>query len=138
MKKPLTILLLLPAIAGSPSLRAQDQPTFVPSGVALEKCAVLYDSGSYQQAIQLLGSIDPSDTNYVKALYTIGLCYYADSQYDKSIYYNQQALDAAAADPEKVPDILNQYGISIDAAGETEKASKFFDSVIGRASCRER
>ncbi len=132
MKKPLTILLLLLAIAGLPSLRAQDQPTFVPSGVALEKAAALYDSGSYQQALQLLGSIDRSDTNYVKALYTIGLCYYADSQYDKSIYYNQQALDAATADPEKVPDILNQYGISIDAAGETEKALKFFDSVILR------
>src|ERR1700684_3192604 len=132
MKKPLTILLLLPAIAGLPSLRAQNRPIFVASGVALEKGTALYDSGSYQKALQVLGSIDRRDTNYVKALYTIGLCYYADSQYDKSIFYNQLALDAATADPEKVPDILNQYGISIDAAGETEKALKFFDSVVLR------
>ncbi len=130
MKKPLTILLSLLAIAHSPSLQAQDTSTFVPSGVLLQKAASMYDSAAYGQAIQELDSIDRGDTNYVKALYNMAFCYYADSQFDKSIYFNLQALDASASDPEDVPDILNQYGRSVDAAGGTERALRIFDSAI--------
>ena len=124
--------LSLLAVGNSSGLLAQDNQRYTPSGMALEKGVALYDSGAFQKAIAVLGTIDRNDTNYVKAMYNIGLCYFADSQFDKSIAINQQALDAAFSDPEKVPDILNQYGNSVDAAGSTEKALKIFDSAIGQ------
>jgi antitoxin component YwqK of YwqJK toxin-antitoxin module/tetratricopeptide (TPR) repeat protein len=129
MKKLLTIFLLLLAAAGPQTVFGQDQKPFIPSGMILDSAIALYDSGSYRQAIDALRQIDRNDTNYVKALYNIGLCYYADSQYQKSLYYNQQAL-ACHADPEEEPDLLNQIGNSVDAAGETLQAIPIFDSAL--------
>ena len=129
MKRTLTILLLLLAAAARQTVVGQIGNAFIPSGIILDSGITLYDSGSYRQAVDVLKTINRNDTNYVKALYNIGLCYYADSQYEKSLYYNQQAL-TGHADPEKEPELLNQIGNSVDAAGETLKAISIFDSAL--------
>jgi antitoxin component YwqK of YwqJK toxin-antitoxin module/Tfp pilus assembly protein PilF len=129
MKRLLTILLLLLAAATRQTVAGQDNKPFIPSGILLDSGVALYDSGIYRQAIDVLGQINRNDTNYVKALYNIGLCYYDDSQYVKSLYYNQLAL-SLHSDPEQEPLLLNQYGNSVDAAGETLRAMGIFDSAI--------
>jgi antitoxin component YwqK of YwqJK toxin-antitoxin module/Tfp pilus assembly protein PilF len=131
MKRLLTILLLLLEAAAWQTAAGQDSKAFVPSGVLLDSGVALYDSGAYRQAIDVLHQINRNDTNYVKALYNIGLCCYDDSQYVKSVYYNQLAL-TLRSDPEQEPLLLNQYGNSVDAAGETVRAIGIFDSAIRR------
>jgi antitoxin component YwqK of YwqJK toxin-antitoxin module len=122
---------LLLAVATRQTVAGQDRKPFIPSGSILDSGTVLYDSGSYRQAIDLFMKVDRNDTNYVKALYNIGLCYYADSQFAKSLYYNRQALAVCrTADPEEEPDLLNQTGNSVDAGGETLNAIPIFDSAL--------
>ena len=126
MKKFLSICLVLVSLFAA----AQNNPLIV-SGDLIHEGSKLYDSGAYQKAIAVFTRIDGNDTNYVRALYGIGLCYYADSQFNKSVVYCEKAL-ALDSDPEKIPDVYNHYGNSLDAAGDPARALRVFDSAMAK------
>jgi uncharacterized protein len=135
MKKTLFITLLVLLFTWANHAAGQDKDSagqnnpLIISGDLLRDGTTLYDSGAYRKAIVEYEKIDGNDTNYVRALYGIALCYYADSQFNKSIAYCQKAL-ALGTDPEKSPDIYNHYGNSVDAAGDPVRALHIFDSAI--------
>jgi len=125
MKKIIYTLLLL---ATSPLFAQENNPHIV-SGDLLEQGDALYDSGQYKKAIALLSRIDGNDTNYVRSLYGLSLAYAADSQFDAAIQSCKLALKAGT-DPEKIPDVYNQYGNAMDAAGFSGNALLIYDSAM--------
>jgi antitoxin component YwqK of YwqJK toxin-antitoxin module/Tfp pilus assembly protein PilF len=151
MKKLLSVCLLLltlvfffsaagqnnPATAQNSPAAGQNNPAAgqinppIVSGDLIHEGTVLYDSGAYRKAIPVFEKIDGNDTNYVRALYGISLCYFADSQFNKSVAYCEKAL-ALDSDPEKVPDVYNQYANSVDAAGDPARALRIFDTAIAK------
>ncbi|HVU56360.1 MAG TPA: tetratricopeptide repeat protein [Puia sp.] len=122
-----TAVLLLASLLTCLCTHAQKDSIRIASGELLQKGDSLYDSSQYQRAIQTFNQVEPYDTNYVRALYGISLCYYADSQYDKSAEYCRKAL-ALNEDAEKWPDIINHYGNSLDVQEKHEEAMRIYDS----------
>ncbi len=129
MKQFVFIPLFLLFLGAHITVLGQQQNPLIVSGDLLGRASELYDSGAYKKAIAVYEKIDLNDTNYVQALYGLGICYYADSQFSKSVYYNEKAL-LLDSNSEKLPDIYNQYGDSIDAAGNPGRALRIFDSAI--------
>jgi len=131
MKKTLFGTLVLLSLSTTFTATAQQENPLIVSGDLLHQGINLYDSGAYSKAIAIFSAIDRNDTNYVRALYNIGLCYYADSLYGKSAWYNQLAI-SLPDDREMEPELYNQYANSIDAGGDTKRALEIFDSAIAR------
>lgn len=130
--KSVLLLALLSASLYSYSQEDKKDPVHISSGDLLAKGTNLYDSSRYEQAIDVLKLVERGDTNYVRALYSLSLCYYAQEQYAKSTEYCRKALQLNK-DFEKVqPELLNQYGNSLDADGKAEEALAVYDSAIRR------
>jgi len=123
-------LLLLSLTTTFTATAQQDNPLIV-SGNLLQQGITLHDSGAYSKAIAVFSAIDRNDTNYVRALYNIGLAYYADSQYTKSTLYSQQAL-RLHDDREMEPELYNHYGNSLNATNDDQRALEVFDSAIAK------
>ena len=121
--------LILFALICTFTVDAQEKNPLLQSGILISQGSQLYDSGQYKKALAVYQSIDFNDTNYIRALYGISLCYSADSQFNESINYCKKAL-ALNSDPSQEPDLYNQYGNALDAAGEKEKALKIYDSAL--------
>src|SRR6185503_1232620 len=128
MNRP-TAALTLASLLFCLCIHAQKDTLRIASGELLHQGDSLYDSSQYRRAIQAFSRVEPYDTNYVRALYGLSLCYYADSQYNKSIDYCRKAL-SLKEDAEKWPDIINHYGNVLDAAGLREQALNTYDSGI--------
>jgi len=92
MKNILFGSLLLLSLTSTFMATGQQNNPLIVSGDSLTRGRLLYDSGAYSKAIAVYSTIDRNDTNYVKSLYDIGLCYYADSQYSQAAWYSQKAL----------------------------------------------
>jgi antitoxin component YwqK of YwqJK toxin-antitoxin module/Tfp pilus assembly protein PilF len=117
-------LLLINLTAG-----AQENNPLIISGQLIQQAGNLYDSGQYKKAIALYSQIDRNDTNYVRATYGIGSCYFADSDFVRAMEYTQKGISVARSG-EWEPDLYNQYGNTLDAMEDREKALHFFDSAI--------
>jgi antitoxin component YwqK of YwqJK toxin-antitoxin module/Tfp pilus assembly protein PilF len=124
-----TVVLILASLLSCLCTSAQKDSFRIASGELLHQGDSLYDSAQYRLALQTFSRVEPYDTNYSRALYGVSLCYYADSQYDKSAEYSRASL-ALKEDAEKWPDIINHYGNSLDAAGKYDQAINVFDSGI--------
>src|ERR1700761_2907846 len=137
MKKLLLSLLMLP-LACINFVFAQQHPgsSSIPiaSGDLISQGSELYDSSKYRKAIEVFSGVDRNDTNYIRALYNISMCYYADTQYDATISYCKKALAASKAlnGSSLEPDILNEYGNALDAGGHPDEALRLFDSALSR------
>ncbi len=114
----------------SPVLFSQERE-LVNSGDLIDKGSVLSDSGEFKKALLLYDKISRSDTNYVRALLAKALACQADSQYDLSIKYCQQAL-AQQTQREFEPEIYNTYGNTLDNMLRQHDAIKIFDAAINK------
>jgi antitoxin component YwqK of YwqJK toxin-antitoxin module/tetratricopeptide (TPR) repeat protein len=108
---------------------AQEKNPLLQSGNLIDQASQLSDSGDYKKAIELYQRVDRNDTNYVRALYGISLSYYADSQFNMAMSYCKKAI-ALNKDASWEPDLYNQYGNSVDAAGDPQQAIRVYDSAI--------
>jgi len=126
-----TAVLMQASLLFSLCTHAQKDTFRIASGELLHQGDSLYDSSQYRRAIQTFSRVEPNDTNYVRALYGISLCYYADSQFNKSADYCRKAL-SLNEDAEKWPDIINHYGNSLDVADLHDQALNIYDSGIHR------
>ena len=129
MKHFFAALLVLFSFSWSDTVTAQQNNPLLQSGILMEQASQLYDSAAYKKSREIYRKIDYNDTNYVRALYGMSLCYYADSQYNESMRCCEKAL-SLTIDREKEPDLFNQYGNSIDAAGNPERALRVYDSAL--------
>ena len=129
MKQFPAFLLALCCLAGYGTVTAQQNNPLIQSGALLEQASRLYDSAAYRKCIEIYRKIDCNDTNYVRALYGMSICYYADSQYNESARCCQKAL-SLTIDREQEPDLFNQYGNSVDAAGDPARALQIYDSGV--------
>jgi len=129
MKRSFPVFILLLSLTWPAAVIAQQNNPLIQSGLLISQASQLYDSGAYKKSIDLYQQVDHNDTNYIRALYGISLSYYADSQFNESIHYCEKAL-SLHSDPEREPDLYNQYGNSIDAAGDPERALRVYDSAL--------
>ena len=130
--KPSALLLSF-SLIGSFALHAQQNTPPVPSGILIEQASKLYDSGAYKKSIEIYQQIDKNDTNYIRALNGISSSCYADSQYNEAIRYCEKGLALApASDPAQEPDLYNQYGNALSAAGNPTRALRIFDSALSK------
>jgi tetratricopeptide (TPR) repeat protein len=131
MKKLLSGTLLFLSLFMVFTAAGQQNNPLIVSGDLLQQGITLYDSGAYSKAVAVFSAIDRNDTNYVRALYNIGRAYYADTQYTKSALYSQQALKLHD-DREMEPELYNQYGNSLNATNDDQRALEVFDSAIAK------
>ena len=117
------------AILFSVLVFAQEKNPLINSGEIISEAVKLHDAGKYKEAIDQYKKINRNDTNYVWALYETALSYSADSQYNEAIHNCELAL-AEKSDPERMPELLTEYGSLLDNIGETDKSLHIFDSAI--------
>ena len=123
--KLLPLLLVL-----CPYLSKAQKFELINSGDVLKKCAALYDSGQYKQALAL-NKINRSDTNYVHAVYEKAISCEADSQYNEAIKYCVEAL-ALKEQREWEPELYNTYGNTLEDLAQYDKARQVFDQAIAK------
>jgi len=127
-----TAILVLMSISLTTS--AQENNPLLISGELLEKASNLYDSGQYKKAVDVYREIDRNDTNYVKALYGISSCLFADSQFTASIAYAKMAL-SVGADPETEPELYDEIGNNLNEQDASKEAIRIYDSAIRKYPC---
>ena len=87
----------------------------------------LYNTGFYQDAIELYSSILESNLHSAELYYNLANCYYKLNEIGPSVFYYEKALQLAPNDP----DIINNLGyaqkMTIDAIQEVPEngVSKF-------------
>lgn len=112
------------------NLLAQE-PTRLVSGKIIDEGVGFHDKGEFKKAIELYKQVNRNDTNYVRALYELGLSYAADSQYNKAIAAYQEGL-YSSDDREREPDFYNSYGSLLDNMNQQERAIAVLDSGIAK------
>lgn len=123
-------IILLPAIIFLfLNCLAQEKNPLIESGPIINEGIELHDKGDYKEAIARYKKVPRSDTNYVWALYEMGMSYAADSQYNEALKVYREAL-ALDFDREREPDLYNNLASLLDNMGEKEKALLLFDSAI--------
>lgn len=121
--------LLLSLLLGGQRLIAQENNPLIASGPVIKEGIQLHDEGKYKEAILKYKLVPRSDTNYVWALYEMGLSYTADSQLQKALDTYRYAL-SLKKDPEREPDLYTNYASVVDDLGEKDKALLIYDSAI--------
>lgn len=127
MKPSLILLICLLSL----SVRAQQPAAAEGSASIIDRGVKLHDEGKYKEAIQLYSTVSRNDSNYVWALYELGMSLEADSQHllAKSTY--EKALQFCKYQEwEREADLLTNYGSLLDDMGQPELALTFYDRGI--------
>ncbi|MGH7237488.1 MAG: tetratricopeptide repeat protein, partial [Candidatus Saccharimonadales bacterium] len=124
--KPLLLLFIF-----SPAITSAQNKELINSGELIKKCAALYDSSKYKEALPLLEKVNRSDTNYVWSLYEKSIDLEADHQDSAAIKCCQEAL-SRNEQREYEPDLYNTYGNVLNDLGQYEKAIRVFDLAIAK------
>ncbi len=128
LKINLTILLGLCTL----SLFAQEPKKEHPASLDLiQKGIELHNDGKYKEAIALYKQVSKSDTNYVWAIYELGLSYNADSNFTEAKKMYELGL-SLETEREREPDFYNNYGSLIDDLGDSQRALRIYDSAIAK------
>ena len=96
----------------------------------------LYNTGFYQDAIELYSSILESNLHSAELYYNLANCYYKLNEIGPSVFYYEKALQLAPNDP----DIINNLGyaqkMTIDAIQEVPEngVSKFITKTLNSYS----
>ena len=112
-------------------LYAQENNPLIESGPIIQEGLELHDKGKYKEAIELYKKINRSDTNYVWALYELGLSYAADSQFNKALSAYREGL-SLDIDREREADFYTSYASLLDDMNEKEKALLVYDTAIAK------
>src|SRR5258707_855612 len=122
-------VLLLALLCRPHHATAQEEKTPPLSVDLIQEGQRLYNSGQYKQAIATFHQVERNDTNYIRSLYALTICYNADSQYQKSIAISRQML---ADHPElgNRPDIFIQYTAALENMGQSTAALALYDTAI--------
>ena len=129
MKQSLTLTLLFCLFFSV--IYAQDNNPLIASRPIIETAVKKYDEGLYKEAIALYKKIPRSDTNYVWALYELGMSYTADSQFTEALKVYTEGL-SIKQEREREPDLYNNYASLIDDMGDHEKALAIYDTAIAK------
>lgn len=120
-----TLILILSVIFVAP-LCGQKIP-LINSGEVIKQGIVLYDSGKYEEAIDLYKTISPRDTNYVYMLTELAITYNAAKKYDEAISACEEALKNPG---EHKPHLLSSLGTAYDHKGDFEKSVATYESAL--------
>lgn len=101
------------------------------SAELIQKGVEFHDKGEYKEAIKMYRKVHRSDTNYVWALYEMGLSYSADSQMNNALKTYEEAL-GLNTEREREPELYTNYASLIDDMGDRERALRIFDSTIAK------
>ncbi len=129
MKKTCCFFLLLVCIY--PAFAQNNPNPPINSAEIIQKGVELHDKGEFKEAIRVYRQVHRSDTNYVWALYELGLSYSADSQQNNALKVYEEAL-GLSQEREREPELYTNYASLIDDMGNRDRALRIFDSTIAK------
>lgn len=109
----------------------QENNPLIASGPIIESAIKKHDEGQYKEAIALYKKIPRSDTNYVRALYEMGMSLTADSQFNEALQVYTEGL-SLKQEREREPDLYNNYASLLDDMGNVDKALAVYDEAIAK------
>lgn len=97
------------------------------SGAVIERATQLYDSGSYDKAVEQLLTVSKQDTNYVYMLSELALTYIAQEKYQEAI----ETCDKALVKPTTFRShLLRSKAIALDKKGDYKASVEVFTKTI--------
>ena len=129
MKKTFCFFLLLVCIY--PAFAQNNPNPPINSSELINKGIELHDKGEFKEAIKVYRQVHRSDTNYVWALYELGLTYSADSQHNNALKVYEEAL-GLSQEREREPELYTNYASLIDDMGDAARAIRIYDSTIAK------
>lgn len=129
MKKAFSFFVML--VCMYPAFAQNGNTAPLNSAEIIQKGIELHDKGEYKEAIKAYKQVHRSDTNYVWALYEMGLSYTADSQLNNALKVYEEAL-ALPTEREREPELYTNYASLIDDMGDHDRALRIFDSTIAK------
>gem|GEM_PF-717090 len=119
-------LLTLFAILIAISNPATAQVAYIDSKEVIEKGISQYDSGNYKQAIAILSTVNPCDTNYAIAVYEQVLAYSADSNYTQAMALAKSGIHLRGADKR---DFYLAQGAIYDFLKQSDSALALYEKL---------
>ena len=129
MKKTSCFFLLIVCIY--PAFAQNNPNPPINSAELIHKGVELHDKGEFKEAIKVYRQVHRSDTNYVWALYELGLSYNADSQQNNALKVYEEAL-SLSQEREREPELYTNYASLIDDMGDRDRAIRIYDSTIAK------